>query len=263
MINAVNNFIHYEIGQVVGICKYLGHEYYVQYKLKRERFGRFLCPCGNEFEASINKVKKRNAKCQQCKEKNFRASRKTHGESGCKEYNTWARIKARCYDINCKKYDDYGGRGIKMCDRWFNSYELFLLDMGRAPSPLHSIDRIDVNGDYEPSNCKWSTPREQANNKRRNVIHTYKDETGTLRYFTDKYNINFERAQRRYECGWNIKRIIEMPELFQKGKLVLNVETGILYESLNDAAKAHNIARTTLKRYLDNPEKHKIQLTFV
>jgi len=81
-------------------------------------------------------------------------------------------MKYRCLAPTCKHYKNYGGRGIKVCDRWLNSFENFLLDMGRKPSPKHSIDRIDVNGDYEPSNCRWATDGEQMRNIRNNVILT-------------------------------------------------------------------------------------------
>lgn len=90
----------------------------------------------------------------------------THGRTDTKEYLAWLSMKNRCLNDSHQNYKNYGGRGIKVCDKWRNDFDAFLKDMGEAPSKKHSIDRIDVNGNYEPKNCKWSTPGEQARNKR-------------------------------------------------------------------------------------------------
>lgn len=95
----------------------------------------------------------------------------THGQSRTPEYKVWIAIKERCYNPNSEKYSLYGGRGIRVCDRWRHSFQNFINDMGKRPSPKHSLDRFPNNntGHYEKENCRWATQKEQTGNTRKNI----------------------------------------------------------------------------------------------
>ena len=106
-------------------------------------------------------ITKRTPKGQIAKGSNL-----SHGLSDDPVYDCWVAMKARCFKEHHPNYRQYGGRGITVCDRWAHSFENFLGDMGAKPSSKHTIDRIDVNGNYEPTNCRWITIQEQQKNKR-------------------------------------------------------------------------------------------------
>lgn len=131
----------------------------------RQLYWNCVCDCGKEtIVAGMNL---RNDHTKSCGCFHLDAVR-THGLARTKTYISWISMKTRCSNKNDKyKYGIYGGRGITICDRWLNSFENFLEDMGKRPKN-HTLDRIDSTGNYEPDNCRWATPLQQARNRRLN-----------------------------------------------------------------------------------------------
>lgn len=107
------------------------------------------------------------------------------------EYTSWSQMITRCINTKGRKYKYYGGRGIKVCDRWRFSFDNFLADMGPKPSPTHTLDRYpDMNGNYEPSNCRWATKKEQADNRRSTIWIEYNGERLTVADWSRKLGVN-------------------------------------------------------------------------
>ena len=128
---------------------------------------------------------------------------KTHGHSRSHTYITWCNMKARCLNPDRRDYKNYGGRGIKVCDRWM-TFENFLADMGEKPKGL-TLERINVDGDYDPNNCQWATYKEQANNWRKSIRAEYEGKSFTAKQLSEMLGVGYERivwAIKKYGSGW-------------------------------------------------------------
>jgi hypothetical protein len=120
-------------------------------------------------------------------------------------------MKARCYRPTKKHFAKYGGRGVTVCDRWRDSFEMFLADMGQRPSAKHSLDRKDVNGNYEPSNCRWATKIEQANNTSRNKFIEFNGKTMTVSQWASSMGCAEQTLANRLKSGWPIEDALTRP----------------------------------------------------
>ena len=134
-----------------------------------------------------------------------------HGESKTRLFKIWTSMHERCERTKHKYFKDYGGRGIKVCDEWFDYISFAEWARANGYADDLSIDRIDTNGNYEPSNCRWATEKEQHNNKRSNHIVEYKGERYTLTQLSEKVGIGKTTLRERLKMGWSVKDAVEKP----------------------------------------------------
>jgi hypothetical protein len=120
-------------------------------------------------------------------------------------------MNQRCSNPKCQSYDRYGARGITVCPRWRKSYEAFVADVGKRPSPDHTVERIDNDGDYEPGNVRWATPTEQARNRRSNHTVSYLGETMCLADWADRVGLPSGALIQRIAKGWTVERALTTP----------------------------------------------------
>lgn len=160
------------------------------------------CDCGKETVVATNKLTDQSTKSCGClSSETVRQRSLKHGHTVDRkltaEYNAWRNAKNRCLNPECDKYPRYGGRGISMCPKWLNDFEAFLADMGLRPNGT-TLDRKNVNGDYEPENCRWATPAEQAKNRTDNVKVVYQGETYILKDLAKRLGLNYKRLHSLY-----------------------------------------------------------------
>lgn len=204
------------------------------------------CYCGNLFLSRVNTVRHRPTGCG--------CMHTEHGLSGTYWSSIHSGMMSRCYNPNSKAFNHYGGRGIKVCRRWRESVANFAEDMGERPSPSHSIDRINNDGDYKKSNCRWATPQEKCRNRRGVYFITYGGETLIASDWARKCGLSRERIRQRVEkcielnadiseavstpAGEMMPCVIEEIRLRREGKRAISTSL----KELNDQQEALEIA---------------------
>lgn len=179
------------------------------------------CDCGRKKHAEASKVKNGALKSCGCLQsevvgKNF----EIHGLTNTRLFRIWQSMKARCYDPNHSRYYAYGARGITVCEEWLHDFQAFYdWAIANGYADNLSIDRKDVNGNYEPSNCKWSTDIEQANNTTRNRYVTYRGVTMTAAEWARHFGFNYKYFHEKLkDCNWSIADLLEIPYFKEKVK---------------------------------------------
>ena len=172
------------------------------------------CDCGNVSYATTGHLISGNTRSCGCLYSETRHTiNKIHGQSHTRLYKIWADIKTRCYNTKSTNYHKYGGRGICVCNQWVEDYQTFekwALENGYKDNL--TIDRINPNGNYEPSNCRWVTQKVQQNNRRNNRLLTYNNETLTISQWSEK--LGFKRSvigQRINGMGWSVEKALTTP----------------------------------------------------
>jgi len=168
------------------------------------------CECGTEAVVAGSELNHgRSRQCRGCRTRTHGASRRKDKKS-TPEYGAWCGMIGRCESPKNQRFKNYGGRGISVCERWRHSFQNFLEDMGKRPSLTHSLDRIDVNGNYEPGNCRWATATQQARNKRNNRVLAAFGKTMTITEWAEQTGIPPYTIRRRIRRGWTTEMALSV-----------------------------------------------------
>jgi hypothetical protein len=206
------NFINL-IGVKKGLLTVLSES--TEFTRKGRVYWNCICDCGNTKVVSSHGLNKDTKSCGCLIVKSIKERSTIHG-SGSKssehynEYCSWAAMKARCYNEKTIQFCDYGGRGITVCDRWLNSFDNFLEDMGKRPTKKHSIDRIDNNGNYEPNNCRWATQGDQRRNTSRSNILSFNGKSMVITDWANLFQVSPSSISKHLKKGKSFDEIYDM-----------------------------------------------------
>ena len=180
-------------------------------KRGRRRVLLCRCSCGLEKPLLLEILLRGDStKCRSCASRAMPRPARPPGKSQSPEYSCWHAMRQRCSNPHNASYSRYGGRGIKVCDRW-QLFDNFLADMGPRPSLEHTLDRLDNNKDYEPSNTRWSSADVQQNNKRSCTYLTAEGRTQTVKQWARELGIHHNTLRKRINSGWNIEQALAEP----------------------------------------------------
>lgn len=201
-----------------------GHRYgrlvamHVEPSPDRRRRWRFACDCGAQIVVPLERVRgglTNSCGCLRRDATRDRSLRHGHkvGRVETRTYKAYSHAKARCFNPMDEKYPQYGGRGITMCREWVDDFSAFLADMGECP-PDRTLDRVDVNGHYEPRNCRWATSRQQARTRTDNVLVEHEGRNVVLKDFAAIMGVNYKslharvkyRGQKPHEAASELRR---------------------------------------------------------
>lgn len=174
------------------------------------------CDCGATRSIPTSNLTTGKTKSCGCWRLEVLSARATHGARRhgleTKEYTIWTNIRSRCFNKRHKQYADYGGRGIRVCQRWRESFAAFFADMGECPSSLYSLDRFpDNDGNYEPGNCRWATVKEQGRNRRSNRIVEFQGQRFCVSEWAERVGMKRCTLFMRLKRGWNFERALLTP----------------------------------------------------
>lgn len=188
-------------------------------KVDNDKWGKpywlCLCSCGKNKVVKGSSLRDGRTKSCGCLRKDMMTQRSTkhnHAVKGkeSRTYYSWDSMVQRCTNSNNIGYNHYGGRGIAVCKRWSNSFKNFLEDMGECAKG-HSLDRINNNLGYYKVNCRWATPKQQAQNRRSNRKITYDGKTQCLSAWAEEFNMTYSTLYSRLHYGWKIKEALITP----------------------------------------------------
>ena len=178
------------------------------------------CDCGTERQVPLAYLRQgNNRSCGCLRQENSRAlcqQKRTHGRTLTREYRIWVLMRDRCRTPTHRSFRYYGGKGVRVCDRWNRDFMAFFADMGPRPSPAHQLDRINGDGNYEPGNVRWATMLEQSRNKRNNRWIEYDGERLLASQWAERLRVPEHRIKDRLRRGWSVEMALIAPVRVRK-----------------------------------------------